>query len=83
MIDGMASLFVDVHPSKAKLTLFSLGNCFLIASAIKAYSFYQMLLRADADSTATSPRNVLYDCCSSRFDIVLRAICAERNPKMR
>jgi len=69
MTDVMASLFVDVHPSKAKLTLFRIGNCFLIASTVSAYSLRQMLLRVVADGRARSSRNAVYDHRSSRFDI--------------
>jgi len=43
MTDIMAWLFVVVHPSKAKLTLFRIGNRFLIA-----YSLRQMFLRVIA-----------------------------------
>jgi len=79
----MANLFVDVHPSKAKLTLFRNGNCVLIASTVSAYSLRQMLLRVVADGSTRSSRNALYDRCSSRFDIAFHGICAETNPNMR
>ena len=36
MTDIKASLFVDIHPSKAKLTLYCDGNNFLIASTVSA-----------------------------------------------
>jgi len=42
----MASLFIDVHPSKAELTIIRDGNCFLSASTGSAYSFQQMVLRS-------------------------------------
>ena len=83
MTDVMANLFVDVHPSKAKLTLFRNGNCFLIASTVSAYSFWQMLLRVVADGSTRSWRNALYDRGSSRFDITFLGICFKTNPKMR
>jgi hypothetical protein len=38
MTKVMASLFVNIQPSKDKLTLFRNGNCFLIASTVRAYS---------------------------------------------
>jgi len=57
MTDIMASLFVTVHPSKDKLTLFCDGNCFLIASTVSAYSLRQMLLRVVADGSTKSSRN--------------------------
>ena len=70
----MANLFVDVHPSKAKLTLFGTGNCFLIASTVSAYSLRQMLLRVVADGSTSSLRNAVYDRRSSRFDIAFHEI---------
>jgi len=54
MTDVMASLFVDVHPSKAKVTLFRIGNCFLIGSTVSACSLRQMLLNVVADGTTRS-----------------------------
>ena len=54
MTDVMASLFVHVHPSKPKLTLFCIANCFLIASTVSAYSLRQMLLRVVADGRTRS-----------------------------
>jgi len=83
MTNVMASVFVDVHPSKAKLTLFRIANCFLIASTVSAYCLRQMLLRVVADSSTRSSRDDLFDCCSSRFDIAFHEICAEINPNMR
>jgi len=83
MTDVMANLFVDAHPSKAKLTLFRDGNCFLIASTVSAYSLQQMLLRVVADGSTRSSRNALYDRRSSRFDIAFYGIWAETNPNMR
>jgi len=72
----MASLFVDVHPSKAKLTWVRDGKCFLIASTVDAYSLWQMLLRVVADGSTKSSRNSLYDCCSSRFDAAFHVVLA-------
>jgi hypothetical protein len=83
MTDVIASLFVDVHPSKAKLTLFRSGNCFLIVSTVSAYSLRKMLLRVVADGGTRSSRNALYDRRSSRFDIAFHGLCAETNPNMR
>jgi len=74
MTDVMHSLFVDVHPSKAKLTLFRDGNCFLIASTVSAYSLREMLQRVAADGSTRSSRNAVYNCRSSRFDIVFHGI---------
>jgi len=61
MTDVFANLFVDVHPSKAKLTLFVDGNCFLIASTVSVYSLRQIFLSVRADSNTNSVRNALYD----------------------
>jgi hypothetical protein len=83
MTDLIASLFVDVHPLKAKLTLFLDGKCFLIVSTVSVYSLRQILLRVLADGNTNSFRNVLYDCCSSRFDVGFHGICAETKPNMR
>jgi len=82
MTDVMAILFVDVHPSKAKLTLFHIGNCLLIASTGSAYSLRQMLLRVLADGRTRSSCNALYDHRCTRFDILFHGICAETNPNM-
>jgi len=79
----MASLFVDVHQSKAKPTSFRDSNCFLIAFTVSAYSLLQMLLRDIPDVSTTSSRNALYDRRSSRFDIAFDGIWAETNPNMR
>jgi len=57
MTDVMASLLVHDHPSKAKLTLFNDGICFLIASTVSAYTLQQMLLRVEADGSTKSLRN--------------------------
>jgi len=80
MTDVMASLFVDVHPSRAKLTLFRDGNCFLMAYTVSAYSLQQMVLRDVVDGSTRSSRNAIYDRRSSRFDIAFHAMWAETNP---
>jgi len=74
MTDVIANAFVEVQPSKAKLTLFLDGNCFLIASTVSEYSLRQMLLRVLADGSTSSLRNALYDRRSSRFDIVFHGL---------
>jgi len=79
----LASLFVEVHLSKAKVTSFHNGNCFLIASTVSAYSFRHMLLRVVADGRTRSSLNAIYDCHSSRFDRAFHGMCAETNPNMR
>jgi hypothetical protein len=45
----MVNLFVDVHLSQAKLTLFLDGYYFLIASTGSEYSLRYMLLKVVAD----------------------------------
>jgi hypothetical protein len=74
MTDIIAKLFVDVHPSKAQLTLFLDGNFFLIASTVSVYSLRQILLRVLADGKTYSLRNALYDRRNWRFDIAFHAI---------
>jgi len=83
MTDVIANLFVDVHPSKAKLTLFVDGNCFLIASTVSVYSLRQILLRVLANGNTNSLCNALYDRLSWRFDIGFHGICAETKPNVR
>jgi len=83
MTDVSVNLFVDVHLSKAKLTLFLDGSCFLIASTVSVYSLWQTLPRVLADGITTLLRNALYDCRSSRLDIAFHGICAETKPNMR
>jgi hypothetical protein len=83
MTDIIANLFVDLHLSKAKLTLFLVGNCFLIGSTVSVYSFHHILLRVLADGNTNSLRNALYDRHSSRFDIALHGMCCETKPNMR
>jgi hypothetical protein len=83
MTEIMASLFVDVYPSKAKLTLFRIGNCLLIASTVSAYCLREMLLKVVADDGTRSLRNALYDRHSSSFDIAFSGIYAETNSNMR
>jgi len=70
MTDIIANLFIDVHPCKAKLTLFLDGNCFLIASTVSVDSLQQILLRVLAESNTNLLRNALYERRSTRFDIV-------------
>jgi len=70
MTDVIASLFVDVHWSDVKLTLFHDGTCIIIASTISEYSLWQMLLKVVADGSTRSLPEALYDHHSSRFDIV-------------
>jgi len=82
-MDVMASLFVDVHLSKAELALFHDGNCFLIASTVSVYSLRQMMLSIVADGSIKSSNNALYDHCSSRLDIEFHGIWDETNPNMR
>ena len=83
MIDIITSVFVDVNPSKAQLTLFRDGNYFSITSTVNAYSLGQILLRVEADGSTKLSRNALYDSHWSRFDIVFHGIWAETNRNMR
>ena len=83
MRDDVASLFVDVHPSKAEQTFSLDGNCFLIASMVSLYSLQRMYLNVLAAGSTNTLRNALYDRRSSRFHISFHAIWAETNPNMR
>jgi hypothetical protein len=74
MTNVTANLFVDVHPSKAKLTSFLDGNCFLIASTVSVYSLRPILLRVQAAGTTNSLRNALYDHRNSTFDITFHGL---------
>jgi len=83
MTDVIANLFVDVHPSKAKLPLFLDGSCFLIASTVSVYSLRQIILRVLAQGNTSLLRNALYDRRSSRLDIAFHRIWGETKPNMR
>jgi len=83
MTDVMASLFVEVHLSKAELTLFRNGNCFFMASTVSAYSLRQMLSRVVANGRTKSLCNALFDRRSSRFDIAFHGMGAETYRIMR
>jgi len=74
MTDVMANVFVDVHLSNAKLTLFCDENCLRIASMVTEYSLRQMLRRVVADGITSSFHNAFSDCRCSRFDIVFHGI---------
>ena len=76
-MDVIANLFVDVHLSKAKLSLYVDSNCFIIASTVSVYSLWQILLRLLADGNTKSLLNALYDRRSSRFEIAFHGLCAE------
>jgi len=74
MTDVIANLFVDDPPSKAKLTFFLEGNCFLIASSVRVHSLRQIFLSVLADGNTNSLRNALYEHRGSRFDIAFHGI---------
>jgi hypothetical protein len=74
MANGLPNVFVDVHPSKAKQTLFRDRVYFLIASTVSANSIRQMLLRVVVDGCTRLLSNPIYDHCSSRCDIMFRGI---------
>jgi hypothetical protein len=81
MSNIMASFFIDFQKSKAKPTLFIDPN--LIPSTIGENSLQQMLLSMRVDSGTRPHSNGFHNRCSSRFDIVLHAICGKTNSKMR
>jgi hypothetical protein len=74
MTDVIAYFLVDVHPSKAKLTLFLDGNCFLIVFTVSAYSQQRMIVRVLADGSTRLSHNAIYDRRSSGFDIAFYGI---------
>ena len=78
MTDLIANLFVDVHPSKTKLSLFLDCNCFIIASTVTDHSLQQILLRAGVDSSASSLCNAAY----VPFALGLRLYCMEHELKL-
>jgi hypothetical protein len=57
--DVITNLFLDIHPSTAKVTLFLDGNCFLIGFTTSEYSLGQMLLRVVADKRTSLLHNAL------------------------
>jgi hypothetical protein len=79
MLDVVASLFVNVHPSKAKISLFRDSKCFVIASTVSAYFLRQMMLRVIGDGSTRASCNAFYDRPSFRFDIAFHRIYAETN----
>ena len=79
----MTSVFVDVHRSKAKLTLFRDGNSFLIVSTACAWYLQQMFPKLIADGSTRSSRDALCDHRSSRCDVAFHRSWAETNPNMR
>jgi len=83
MTDVMADLFVEVHPSKAKLSLFRNGSWFFIVSTVGAYSLRQMLLRVVTDGRTRTSFNALDDRGSWKFVIAFHGMRAETNPNMR
>jgi len=83
MPNVIANSFVDVHLSKAKLTLFLDGNCFLIATTVSVYSIRQILIRVLAYGNSKSLRNALYDYRSPSIDIAFHGIRAGTNPNMK
>jgi len=55
----MADLFIDVHLSKAQLTLFCDGNCSLNVATDNVYSLLRLSLMAVVDGSSSSLRNAL------------------------
>jgi hypothetical protein len=79
----IVNLFVDIHPSQAKLTLFLDGNCFLIASMVSKSSLRQGLQIVLPYGSTSTLRNAYSDRHSSGFEIALQGMSAEINPSMR
>jgi len=74
MTDVIANLFINVHLCKAKLTLFLDGSYFQIAPTVSEYSLLQMFPKVLVDGSSSSPRNVLTDHHSLRFDILFHGL---------
>lgn len=70
----MFNLFIGVHLSKAKLTLFPNGSCFLASYTVSMYYYEQMLQRVLADCSTNLLHNELYDGHSFRFDVELQGV---------
>jgi len=51
MTDIVDNMYVKVHPSEAKLSVFLDGNYFLIVFTVSVYSIPRMVLRVLADSS--------------------------------
>jgi len=83
MTNDKTYLFVDVHPSKSKLTLFLDSKCLWIACTVGVYSLRQMVLSVLADPSTNSHRNSLSDSGRSRFNLEIDGIYAETNPNVR
>jgi len=83
MINVIANLFNNVHPSKAKLISFLDCNYFLIASTVSVYSLGQSLLEALPDGSTSSVCNALYGLVSSWFEIPFQGMGAETDPGIR
>lgn len=79
----MAIMFVHIHPSKAERTLLREGNCFVIASTVRTYSLWQMLLNLVAEIRNSLLSNALYHHSISMSDIACQAIYVETYPNMR
>jgi len=78
----MACLFVDVNPSKAKLTVFDDGNSFLLARTGCACCLWEMFLSVMAEGSTKSRRNGWSDYRSSKFDVAFYLTWAERNDNL-
>jgi hypothetical protein len=61
MTGMMANIFVDIHLSKAKHTVYLDGNCDFHAYTICEYSLRQMLPIMLAAGSTNSLQNTLYD----------------------
>ena len=77
MTKVIASLIVDINPSKAQLAFFCVPICFWIALTVSVYSLDQMLLSMLPDGNSSLLRNALIECPCSRYVIVFQGIRAE------
>lgn len=79
----MVNLFVAVHLSKAKLTLYHDCNCNSIASTVSAKSCQKLLPRVIADSSTISSPNDFYDPHQSTYEISLYEISGKTKFNLR
>jgi hypothetical protein len=71
IIDVLANLVADVHPSEAKHYLYLDSNCFLIAFSVTGYCLLQILPSVLVDGGTSLLSHAVYHHCISRMDIAL------------
>jgi hypothetical protein len=74
MTNIMASLLVDLHPSKFKLTVYHDGNFVFIPSTVSGYCLLQMFLKIVVGGSTSLQRDAAYDRRISTFDIAFHGL---------